>query len=85
MAIQFFTKKLDTTTTFGPNNVTGVDALDEAAFWEPLLDKANYDFRFVVNGLLEDNLGANEAISALCSFVNSLPENNGRGDCTALR
>lgn len=77
-------KKLDTTTTFGPNNVTGVDALEEAAFWEPLLDKANYDFRFVVNGLLEDNLGANEAISALCSFVNSLPENNGRGDCTAL-
>ena len=48
---------------------------DDESYWGPLADKANYDFRFIVNGKLTDNTLANEAIYALAAA---------RGDCTAL-
>jgi len=59
-------------------------ALARASFWEPLKDKATYDFRYVINGLLTGNTDANNAIIELAHFDNKSPENTGRGDCTAL-
>ena len=51
------------------------DDLGDSAFWEPLKDKATYDFRYVITGLTKGNAGANNAISKLCKD---------RGDAIAL-
>jgi hypothetical protein len=53
-------------------------------FWSPLKDKALYDFRYIVTGLLEGNTTANNKIIALADFNNNNPDNTGRGDCIAL-
>ena len=54
--------------------------------FEPLKDKANYDFRFVVSGLINSNASVNEKIIDLVEFNESQPnaDDNGRGDCVAL-
>lgn len=41
--------------------------LDSSDFWSPLSDKAQYNFRFVSNGLLTDNTKANKLIIELAS------------------
>ena len=59
--------------------------LSKASFWEALKDRATYDFRFVINGLLADNKAANQAIEALAEYQNGKdPSETGRGDCVAL-
>ena len=55
--------------------LTNVSELDESNFYEGLTDKSNYDFRFIINGLLHDNVKANNIISELAEE---------RGDCIAL-
>lgn len=64
----------------------GIEDLDEADFWEPLKDKANYDFRYIVTGLLKDNTEASNQICELASYITKNGEivKDGRGDCTAL-
>ena len=54
---------------------TEKESLGDSAFWEPLKDKATYDFRYVITGLTTLNSGANNEISKLCK---------GRGDAIAL-
>lgn len=70
---------------FNKDNAT---VLGSSSFWEPLKDKATYDFRYIVNGLLSGNKDANNAIIELATFVNpkdsKVDTNTGRGDCTAL-
>ena len=64
---------------------TDKDSLGDPTFWEPLKDKAAYDFRYVINGLIEGNDAANKAIVDLATYINnSESDDNGRGDCTAL-
>ena len=43
-------KKLDDTTEYGTDKKKGINALETKEFWEPLKDKANYDFRYVITG-----------------------------------
>jgi hypothetical protein len=59
------------------------EELSSANFWNCLKDKAMYDFRYVITGLLTGNAGANEAIIELAHYKNKT-ENTGRGDCVAL-
>ena len=54
---------------------TVTDINDYDSFWACLEDKANYDFRYVCTGLLDENKSANEAITKLA---------NTREDCIAL-
>ena len=61
--------------------------LEDEDFWEPLKDKATYDFRFIINGLLANTDKANKEIIKVAYY----DENNstsaidkGRGDCVAL-
>lgn len=60
-----------------------ISNLDDPDFYKPLQDKAAYDFRYIVNGLISDNETANNVISELASF-NNTDEDENRGDCTAL-
>lgn len=64
-------------------------------FWAPLMDKAEYNFRFVVNGLVNNNRDANTKIATLAAAASAegTIENNlanvstlgsVRGDATAL-
>ena len=46
-----------------------------STFWEPLQDKATYDFRYIIHGLVEHTADANKAIADLAAQ---------RGDCIAL-
>jgi len=69
---------------------TFYDVLNDPTFWEPMKDKSLYDFRYVVNGMLDYNTLANGEISKLASYNNSaeviggVSASTGRGDCTAL-
>ena len=62
-----------------------------ADFWTPLKDKATYDFRYVVTGLMDNAGAANTQIIDLATsrrIYNNINEYNftdeGRGDCIAL-
>ena len=66
-----------------------VSELGSKSFWEPLRDKATYDFRYVVTGMLKDAFDANNRIVELVDFVNADADNKtyselGRGDAIAL-
>ena len=71
-------KKISESDTSDSNN------LEKSAFWAPLKDKSLYDFRYIVTGMMADNGEANKQIIDLARFVNSTPDDTGRGDCTAL-
>ena len=66
----------------------GYDALTgtTSSLFEPLKDKANYRFRYLVTGLLENNTQANKNILAIASRNEDSTDEleNGRGDCIAL-
>ncbi len=55
--------------------MTTVSDINNYSFWGALEDKANYDFRYVCTGLINNNAEANAAICKLAST---------RGDCIAL-
>ena len=62
--------------------------LDNDTFWEPLKDKATYDFRFIISGLLSDN---GQSVGKKIIKVVNYDEDNatevngkGRGDAVAL-
>ena len=66
-----------------------VSDLGSKDFWEPLRDKATYDFRYVVTGMLKDAFDANNRIVELVDFVNNDADSKsynelGRGDAIAL-
>ena len=66
-----------------------VSELGSTSFWEPLRDKATYDFRYVVTGMLKDAFDANNRIVELVNFVNTDADSKtyselGRGDAIAL-
>ena len=73
-------------------NLTSITDLENDTFWAPLRDKANYDFRYVVSGLLGNTAAVNSAMLSIVNFYD--PENKkfdlvdplkiGRGDCIAL-
>ena len=42
--------------------ITDVDDMNEDSFWEEFKDKASYDFRYIMTGLLTDNKTANDKI-----------------------
>jgi len=65
-------------------DATALSVLGNKNFWTALKDKSVYDFRYIVNGLMEGCKDANEAIIAVAHAVNTQTEGNGRGDCTAL-
>lgn len=76
-------KKIDLAEESG--NDTAAEVLAKPGFWEPLKDKATYDFRYVITGLTTSNAGANNAISELCKYVNGKSYlESGRGDAIAL-
>lgn len=60
-----------------------IEDLDNKAFWEALKDRANYDFRYICTGLVDNNKNANDRIAELADFVNGSSD-TGRGDCIAL-
>lgn len=69
--------------------ITDVSDLDDIEFWDCLRDKATYDFRYLVTGLIANNTAANNCISDIASYVNKTiddynPLEDGRGDCIAL-
>lgn len=65
--------------------------LEQESFWAPLKDKAAYDFRYIISGLLEGNSTIYRNMLEVAEFK---PENEefddvdtlsyGRGDCIAL-
>lgn len=61
---------------------TDVSELADDTFWEPLKDKSNYDFRYILNGLVTANTEANKAIAKLARHTKT--NQDGRGDCIAL-
>lgn len=56
--------------------------LESEDFWEPLKDRAVYDFRYVTTG----DYSANNAVKAIIKLAKKLNANDnfGRGDCIAL-
>lgn len=61
------------------------DATSADAFFAPLKDKSIYSFRYVLTGLLSDNINANNAISKLATYTNNAAyTESGRGDIIAL-
>ncbi|MBP5468699.1 MAG: hypothetical protein J6Z11_05590 [Candidatus Riflebacteria bacterium] len=68
----------------GLENAERLLELGEDSFWAPFKDKSTYDFRYILSGITNGNEAVNEAIIKLAHFNNTLPENNGRGDCIAL-
>lgn len=78
-------KKIDLTAAENDGVATAADVLAKSTFWEPLKDKATYDFRYVITGLITKNADANNQISKLCSYINGKDYlENGRGDAIAL-
>jgi len=61
-----------------------IESLTDASFWSPLKDKALYDFRYVVSGLLSGSSDVDDNMIDLATFNNTDSEDAGRGDCTAL-
>lgn len=79
------------TVLFKNINTASVAELASEEFWEPLKDKAAYDFRYIIAGLSPMNQSAdavnkvNDAIIGLADMVNAKDlGDTGRGDCTAL-
>ena len=66
--------------------ITNVSDMNSDVFWEEFKDKASYDFRYIMTGLLEDNKTANEQIIKLAKFDEKATDvfATGRGDCIAL-
>ena len=68
--------------------ITAVAEMNVATFWEEFKDKASYDFRYIMTGLLTDNKTANDQIINLAKFDAELAKTDifstGRGDCIAL-
>ena len=68
--------------------ITDVADMEKDDFWEEFKDKASYDFRYIMTGLLTDNKKANDQIIALANFDAKAAETDifstGRGDCIAL-
>lgn len=68
--------------------ITDVKSMEADNFWEAFKDKASYDFRYIMTGLLTDNKGANDQIIKLAKFDEEMAKtgifNTGRGDCIAL-
>lgn len=60
------------------------DILDYNKFWACLTDKDLYDFRYIVSGFLTDIGPIAANMIKLAHAYNTLPTDNGRGDCTAL-
>ena len=56
---------------------------DDNGFWDPLKDKAMYDFRYVVTGFVSGGNDVNNKIINLVHAANNT-SNTGRGDCIAL-
>ena len=52
-------------------------------YWKALKDKAVYDFRYIITGLLTDDGSAAEQICKVATFDNT-SNSTGRGDCIAL-
>lgn len=77
------------TVLFKNINTPDIGALSDSKFWEPMKDKAVYDFRYIVTGLDPKSKNekavsvVNNAIIGLANAVNN-SENTGRGDCIAL-
>lgn len=71
--------------TAGTEDIANITNTTKAlSFWEPLKDKATYDFRYVMTGMVTNNYHANEAIISLVNHVNTSTTGTGRGDCIAL-
>lgn len=68
--------------------------IEDPDFWEPLCDRATYDFRYLMTGLLEDTVVANQRIIEVAGRRDpeqpqytgdeTIAETSGRGDCIAL-
>lgn len=63
--------------------IKSLQDLNSSDLYAPLRDKASYDFRYIVNGLLNNNSEANKAIAKIASYSNTSTDEN-RGDCIAL-
>lgn len=68
---------------------SSVTELNSENFWKALKDKATYDFRYIMTGLINNAVEANEQIVNLVNFVNSDADTKsyielGRGDAIAL-
>lgn len=67
--------------------ITQVSDMNSDTFWEPLKDKATYDFRFIISGLLSDSEQAiSNRIIKVVDYDNTAENilNTGRGDAVAL-
>ena len=67
--------------------ITEVNDMKNNDFWEPLKDKATYDFRFVISGLLSDeDQAVGNYIKTVVDYDNNAKSilETGRGDCVAL-
>lgn len=71
--------------------LTSVEELPTGAFWEALKDRSNYDFRYIIAGMIDDLPGAtmagvNTQMIAVAKRDNDAAslEDTGRGDCFAL-
>jgi hypothetical protein len=84
------------TLTQDSNSATGIDESIHAmcnnpGYWEALKDKATYDFRYIMHGLLGEDPqqgsgnfdNANAQIIKIAHYDNS-DGDSGRGDCVAL-
>jgi hypothetical protein len=68
---------------------SAVAQINDGNFWECLKDKATYDFRYLVTGLLTQNDRANKCILEIADHTEEIllddaSIQDGRGDCIAL-
>ena len=78
-----FVEQLDDKSFRVKQEYSELAALANDDFWKCLKDKASYDFRYILTGLLDFNTAANTAIISLAHAINNDVE-SGRGDCIAL-
>lgn len=74
--------------------LTDINSLQTDDFWEPLYDKSEYDFRYLLSGLISvaatDSSSytfmnaVNNKMIAVADFNNDTSDSTGRGDCVAL-
>ncbi len=68
--------------------IDNVTSMNDASFWEEFKDKASYDFRYIMSGVLTQNATVNTQMMNLAKFDAELAKNDifstGRGDCIAL-
>jgi hypothetical protein len=68
-------------------NIKFIKELENYDFWSCLTDRATYDFRYILSGLLEYNSLVNTQMEKLAHRHNKSFDDiseNGRGDCIAL-